>query len=104
MNPKDNKPNEPQKERMKPDCALIGQNGNIYNLLGIASRTLRQSGMQDEASEMYDRVTHSGSYYEALGIIGEYVNITDGSESESCDEDCDDEYDEDCGEGQGMSL
>lgn len=71
-------------ERIKPDCPLIGQDGNIFNLMGIASRTLRQNGLADEAKEMCDRITQSGSYYEALGVIGEYVNIT------SIDEDMDD--------------
>jgi hypothetical protein len=36
-------------EKVKPDCALIGQDGNIFNLLGIASHTLKQNGMADEA-------------------------------------------------------
>ena len=48
---------------------------NIFNLMGIASRTLKENGMADEAKEMCERVRSSGSYYEALGVIGEYVNI-----------------------------
>ena len=65
-------------ERIKPDCELIGQNGNIYNLMGIASRTLRENGMKQQAEEMFERITGGGcrDYYQALGIIGEYVNIT----------------------------
>lgn len=64
-------------EAQKPDCPLIGQDGNIFNLMGIASRTLRQSGMSEQATEMCSRITETaGSYSEALGIIGEYVNIT----------------------------
>lgn len=55
---------------------MIGENGNIFNLIGIAARTLKRNGMSVEASEMTDRVYKSGSYEEALGIIGEYVNIT----------------------------
>ena len=51
--------------------------GNIFNLLGIASRTLREHGLKEQAKEMSDRVFASGSYGEALCIIGEYVNITD---------------------------
>lgn len=31
----------------KPDCPLIGQDGNIFNLMGIASRTLKQNGLAD---------------------------------------------------------
>ena len=84
-------------EKVKPDCALIGQDGNIFNLLGIASHTLKQNGMADEAKEMCSRVTSSESYCEALNIIGEYVNITDGSEQS-------DDIDEDFNEGQAMKL
>lgn len=63
-------------ENRKPDCPLIGQDGNIFNLIGIASRTLKSHGMQKQAKEMCERVYDSGSYQEALCIIGEYVNIT----------------------------
>ena len=62
--------------REKPDCQLIGQDGNIFNLVGIAARTLRENGMPEEAREMTDRAYHSGSYSEALNVIGDYVNIT----------------------------
>ena len=67
---------EPSPEPEKPDCALIGQDGNVFNLVGIASRTLRRNGMAGQAKEMTDRVFASGSYHEALNIIGEDVNIT----------------------------
>lgn len=67
---------EPSPEPEKPDCALIGQDGNIFNLVGIAARTLREHGRKDQAKEMADRVFASGSYGEALCVIGEYVNIT----------------------------
>ena len=62
-------------ERQKPSCPLIGQNGNIFHLLGLASRTLRQCGMADEAKEMQNRIMGGDchSYEEALGIISEYV-------------------------------
>ena len=60
----------------EPDCPLIGQDGNIFNLMGIASQTLRDNGLDGAAKEMCDRILESESYYKALGIIGEYVNIT----------------------------
>ena len=65
-----------EQETRKPDCPLIGQDGNIFNLMGIAAQTLRRAGLDDQAKEMLDRVRESGSYYQALGVIGEYVNIT----------------------------
>ena len=80
-----------ENERNKPDCPLIGQDGNVFNLIGIASRTLKENGMAAEASEMSSRVFASGSYSEALSIIDEYVNITS---SEDMDEDIDEEYEE----------
>lgn len=68
----------PESER-KPDCPLIGADGNIFNLMGIASRTLRRAGLQEQAEEMKQRITGGDchSYDEALAVIGEYVNITD---------------------------
>jgi hypothetical protein len=78
-----------EQEKHKPDCPLIGADGNIFNLMGIAARTLKDNGMKDEAAEMRERITSSGSYDAALNIIGEYVNITsadgyDGPEEEFC--------------------
>ena len=65
-----------ESKQNKPDCPLIGQDGNIFNLVGIAAKTLKRNGLPEEASEMTSKVFKSGSYEEALGIIGEYVNIT----------------------------
>ena len=62
-------------EDAKPDCPLIGKDGNVFTLVGIAARTLKRNHMREKADEMTDRVFASGSYSEALGIIGEYVNI-----------------------------
>lgn len=85
---------EQEPTKQKPDCPLIGQDGNIFNLMGIASRTLREHGMKDQAAEMRQRITESGSYDEALGIIGEYVNITSVNDGAGMDEE----------EGMGFRL
>ena len=72
-------------ESQKPDCELIGQDGNIFSLMGIASRTLRNNGMAEQATEMCNRIQNGAeSYYQALGIIGEYVNIT-GPNEDMCE-------------------
>lgn len=62
-------------EKIKPECNLIGEDGNIFNLLSIASNTLKQNGMDQESKKMYERVYACGSYEEALMIIGDYVTI-----------------------------
>jgi hypothetical protein len=80
-------PETPQ-EKQLPDCPLIGQDSNVFNLIGIASRTLKQNGMSAEAKEMSERAFDSGSYDEALGVIMEYVNVTSvDDENEDFDED-----------------
>ena len=57
----------------KPELQLVGHDGNIYAIMGSAARLLRQNGMKEESDEMFKRVTSSGSYEEALGIVSEYV-------------------------------
>ncbi len=71
------KPEKAQVQENKPDAPLIGADGNIFNLLGIASRTLKEAGMEKQANEMFDRAGASCNYEEALNIIGEYVNFVE---------------------------
>lgn len=61
----------------KPTCKLIGENGNIFNLMGIASRTLKESGLCDKAEEMCKRIMdgEATSYDDALRIVMEYIEI-----------------------------
>ena len=59
----------------KPVCKLIGEDGNIFNLIGIASRVLEREGLREQAEEMTNRVFDSDSYNNALSIISEYVEI-----------------------------
>lgn len=55
---------------------LIGQDGNIFNLIGIASKALKQDGKSDEAAEMTTRVMDEAQdYNHALRIIMEYVDV-----------------------------
>lgn len=69
-------PAEPLKEQLpphRPKMKLVGQDGNIFSILGRASRLLKENGQPDQAKEMCDRVYQSGNYYKALNIISEYV-------------------------------
>ncbi len=64
-------------EKEKPDCPLIGADGNIFNVMGLASRTLNEHGMAEEANEMCSRVKESANYNAALAVLIEYVNPVD---------------------------
>lgn len=81
---------------LKPKVKLVGQNGNIYNILGIASRALKEAGYADEAKEMQTKVFASDSYEEALAIVLQYVDEADYDDEYECDDDDECECDE-CG-------
>lgn len=84
-------------EKVKPDCPLIGRDSNVFSLIGLASQTLKRNGMNEDAEKMTERVMDSGSYDEALRIIGEYVNITSVDDEEE-------DYFNDEDEGMKMTL
>ena len=60
--------------------ALIGADGNVFNLLGICRRALLRGGKMDLWDEFFKEAT-SGDYYHALAIMSEYfdiVSVNDG--------------------------
>jgi len=60
----------------KPKVKPTGKNGNIFNLIGIACRALKQAGQEDKAKEMTDTVFMCGSYEEALNVIRNYCEVS----------------------------
>lgn len=74
-----------QKQEVKqerPKAPIIGVDGNIFNLMGVATRALKSAGMENEANEMFNKITSSGSYDEALSILMEYVEPVEIMEQE----------------------
>lgn len=60
----------------KPVAKLVGENGNIFNLMGIAKTALVEVGKEKAADEMCNRILHgASSYEESLNIISEYVEV-----------------------------
>lgn len=70
--------------RRKPCCPLLGADGNVFHLMGIAARTLKESDMADAAKEMQTRVKESGGYDAAIAIMMEYVEPTTADSHCSC--------------------
>jgi hypothetical protein len=60
---------------VKPSVQLTGEDGNIFNLVGIARRALKRNGLGEKAEEMATRVFESDSYDSALRIISEYCDV-----------------------------
>ncbi len=74
-------------EAEKPNCPLIGEDGNVFHLMAVASRTLWEHGRDAQAEEMQKRITggECQSYNEALQVLEEYVTITSKAESQKMD-------------------
>lgn len=60
---------------IKPKCKLSGEDGNIFNLVGIASNALKRVGLPERAAEMRNAVYKAMDYSHALAIIADYVEV-----------------------------
>lgn len=49
--------------------------GNIFAVLEVARRALTASGRREDATEMIEQATSSGSYGAALAIVLEYIAV-----------------------------
>lgn len=54
-----------------------GASGNIYAILGMARDALRKQRRILDYNTLFDAVTASGSYKEALAIIRQYADLRD---------------------------
>lgn len=62
-------------DNKKIKVKLIGQDGNIFNLMAITRRALIKDGQEENAEKMIKEIENSGSYDEAIYIITKYVDI-----------------------------
>jgi len=61
-------------EKIKPDCKLLGTDGNVMSLTAKVSRCMKQNDMGNDVDDMVSRVLNS-RYPECFKIFREYVNI-----------------------------
>jgi hypothetical protein len=59
----------------KPRCKLIGEDDNVFNVIGRVRRALLDAGQDDEAREFVERAFRCGSYDEVLQLVLEYVEV-----------------------------
>lgn len=60
---------------MKPICALVGQDGNVFNIIGKVAGALRKAGLADKAKEFTHKAFTSSSYNAVLQLAMEYVDV-----------------------------
>lgn len=54
---------------------LIGEDGNVFNLIGICSKALKDHKMSDKVTEFQKEVTSSHSYEEALCVMMDWFDV-----------------------------
>jgi hypothetical protein len=64
-----------KKELKKPVAKLVGKDGNVFNLIAICSKALKNAGQEDKAKEMQNKIFGCGSYDEALAIMMDYCEV-----------------------------
>ena len=64
---------------MKPPCKLIGENGNVFNLIAIVRNTLETHGLEQEQEQFLLDLKNiqetGGSYDDVLALIMGYVEV-----------------------------
>jgi len=64
---------------MKPECKLIGENGNVFNLIAVVRRTLRDNEL-DQELDAFDAdlkmiQESGGTYDDVLVLFTDYVDV-----------------------------
>ena len=59
----------------KPDCPLIGEDGNVFAIISNVSGTLKRAGRRDKAQEFTTRAFAAKSYDEVLAMLDDYVEV-----------------------------
>lgn len=54
---------------------LLGEDGNIFNLVGLTTGAMKKAGFRKEAEELSEKVWECESYDEALTLIMTYVDV-----------------------------
>ncbi len=59
----------------KPELKLIGEDGNVFFILGKAVREARRAGWSEEKIEQFKEDAMSGNYDRALQTCMEYFEV-----------------------------
>lgn len=55
---------------------LVGKDGNIFNLMGLVQKAMREAGVpKDDRSQFLKEVSFSNSYDQALQVIMRWVKV-----------------------------
>jgi len=58
----------------KPVVKLVGEDGNVFNILGKVSKALRRAGLGDQIEKYYEEAM-AGDYDHLLQVTMRYVDV-----------------------------
>lgn len=64
-----------ENEFVKPKVKLIGEDGNVFNLLAICQKALKKAGYPEKAYELIGKVMDCKSYNAALVTFRQYCEV-----------------------------
>ena len=59
----------------KPTVKLVGEDGNVFSIIGAVSKALRRAGQPDKAKEFTIKAFNSSDYDEVLTLACEYCEV-----------------------------
>ena len=60
---------------MKPKWKLIGEDGNVFAVIGKVAKTLKQNDMAEKAIGFKQKAYNSKSYNDVLILVNKYVDV-----------------------------
>ena len=64
---------------MRPKCKLIGENGNVFNLIGLVRTTLKKNDLHAELEQFDGDLKKlqdgEGQYNDVLMLLMQYVEV-----------------------------
>lgn len=60
---------------MKPTVKLVGEDGDVFAIIGRVSKALRHAGLAKEAEEFSSKAMRSESYAAVLRLCEDYVEV-----------------------------
>ena len=62
--------------KTKIEVKLVGENGNVFNIIGKVAKALERGGHPELAKEYKEKCFKAESYDEVLQLTCQYVEVT----------------------------
>ena len=59
----------------KPIVKLLGEDGNVFAIIGAVSQGLRRAGLSKQAEDFQEKAKNSESYDAVLALVSSYVEV-----------------------------